>query len=141
MDRAKIDVIEKLPPPTNVKGVRSFLGHAGFYRRFIKDFSKISKPLCDLLVKDAVFDFSKECLNVLETLKSKLKSSPVIVARGWKFPFTLMCDASDFTIGGVLGHQKGKIFHVIYYASKVLTKAHVNYATTKKRTFSICLCF
>ena len=59
VDQAKIDVIKKLPPPTNVKGVRSFLGHAGFYRRFIKDFSKITKPLCELLVKDAVFDFSK----------------------------------------------------------------------------------
>ena len=55
VDHAKIDVIEKLPPPTNVKGVRSFLGHARFYRRFIKDFSKISKPLCDLLAKDAIF--------------------------------------------------------------------------------------
>ena len=76
VDRAKIDVIEKLPPPTNVKGVRSFLGHGGFYRKFIKDFSKISKPLCDLLAKDAVFDFSKECLNTFETLKSKLISSP-----------------------------------------------------------------
>ena len=55
VDRAKIDVIEKLPPPINVKGVRSFLGHVGFYRRFIKDFSKFSKPLCDLLVKNAFF--------------------------------------------------------------------------------------
>ncbi|KAL5572849.1 hypothetical protein UlMin_022446 [Ulmus minor] len=57
VDQAKIDVIKKLPPPTNVKGVRSFLSHAGFYRRFIKDFSKITKPLCELLVKDAVFLF------------------------------------------------------------------------------------
>ena len=121
MDRAKIDVIEKLPPPTNVKGVRSFLGHVGFYRRFIKDFSKLSKPPCDLLVKDAVFDFSKECLNAFETLKSKLISSLVIVAPYWESPFTLMCDASDFAIGDVLGQQKGKNFHVIYYASKVLT--------------------
>nr|CAN77154.1 hypothetical protein VITISV_021906 [Vitis vinifera] len=107
VDRAKIDVIEKLPPPTNVKGVRSFLGHVGFYRRFIKDFSKISKPLCDLLAKDAAFHFSKECLNAFETLKSKQISSPVIVALDWKLPFTLMCDASDFAIGAVLGHQKG----------------------------------
>ena len=84
VDRAKIDVIEKLPPPTNVKGVRSFLGHVRFYRRFIKDFSKISKPLCDLLAQDAVFYFSKECLNALETLKSKLISSPIIVAPDWE---------------------------------------------------------
>ena len=53
VDRAKIDVIEQLPPPTNVKGVRSFLGHAGFYKRFIKDFSRIARPLTNLLAKDA----------------------------------------------------------------------------------------
>ena len=141
VDRAKIDVIEKLPPPTNVKGVRSFLGHVGFYRRFIKDFSKISKPLCDLLAKDAAFHFSKECLNAFETLKSKQISSPVIVALDWKLPFTLMCDASDFAIGAVLGHQKGKIFHVIYYPSKVLTEAHVNYATTEKELLAFVYAF
>ncbi len=57
VDKAKIEVIEKLPPPTSVKGIRSFLGHAGFYRRFIKDFSKISKPLSNLLMKDCPFNF------------------------------------------------------------------------------------
>ncbi|KAL5570007.1 hypothetical protein UlMin_026582 [Ulmus minor] len=91
VDRAKID------------GVRSFLGHAGFYRRFIKDFSKITKPLCELLVKDAIFDFSKDCLLAFETLKEKLISSPIIVAPDWELPFTLMCDASDYAIGAVLG--------------------------------------
>ncbi|KAL5577892.1 hypothetical protein UlMin_019591 [Ulmus minor] len=106
VDQAKIDVIKKLPPPTNVKGVRSFLGHAGFYRRFIKDFSKITKPLCELLVKDVVFDFSKECLHAFETLKEKLISSPIIVAPDWELPFTLMCDASDYAIGAVLGQRK-----------------------------------
>ena len=59
VDRAKIDVIEKLPPPITIKVVRSFLGYAGFYRRFIKDFSKISKPLCELLVKDPYLIFLK----------------------------------------------------------------------------------
>ncbi|KAL5540988.1 hypothetical protein UlMin_043785 [Ulmus minor] len=106
VDQAKIDVIKKLPPPTNVKGVRSFLGHAGFYRRFIKDFSKITKPLCELLVKDAVFYFSKDCLHAFETLKEKLISSPIIVAPDWELPFTLMCDASDYAIGAVLGQRK-----------------------------------
>ena len=130
VDRAKIDVIEKLPPPTNVKGVRSFLGHAEFYRRFIKDFSKITKPLCELLVKYVVFDFSKECLDAFEIIKAKLIYYPVIVAPDWELPFTLMCDASDFAIGAVLGQQKGKVFHVIYYASKVLNEAQLNYATT-----------
>ena len=61
VDQAKIDVIEKLPPPLNVKGIRSFLGHAGFYKRFIKDFSMIAKPLSNLLNKDLVFKFDEEC--------------------------------------------------------------------------------
>jgi len=63
VDQAKIEVIEKLPPLVNVKGVRSFLGHAGFYQRFIKDFSKIAKPLYNLLVKETEFNFDSECLN------------------------------------------------------------------------------
>ena len=62
VDRAKIDVIKQFPPPTNVKEVRSFLGHAGFYRRFIKDFSHIARPLTNLLAKDAPFNFDEECL-------------------------------------------------------------------------------
>ncbi|KAL5541132.1 hypothetical protein UlMin_044349 [Ulmus minor] len=141
VDQAKIDVIKKLPPPTNVKGVRSFLGHAGFYRRFIKDFSKITKPLCELLVKDAVFDFSKDCLHAFETLKEKLISSPIIVTPDWELPFTLMCDASDYAIGAVLGQRKGKIFHVIYYASKVLNDAQLNYATTEKELLAVVYAF
>ncbi|KAL5544978.1 hypothetical protein UlMin_008762 [Ulmus minor] len=141
VDQAKIDVIKKLPPPTNVKGVRSFLGHAGFYRRFIKDFSKITKLLCELLVKDAVFDFSKDCLLAFETLKEKLISSPIIVAPDWELPFTLMCDASDYAISAVLGQRKGKIFHVIYYATKVLNDAQLNYATTEKELLAVVYAF
>ncbi|KAL5577624.1 hypothetical protein UlMin_019323 [Ulmus minor] len=118
-----------------------FLGYAGFYRRFIKDFSKITKPLCELLVKDSVFDFSKECLHAFETLKEKLISSPIIVAPDWELPFTLMCDASDYAIGAVLGQRKGKIFHVIYYASKVLNDAQLNYATTEKELLAVVYAF
>ena len=73
VDRAKIEVIEKLPPPVNVKGVRSFLGHAGFYRRFIKDISHIARPLTSLLAKDAPFDFNDECLAAFHTLKKALR--------------------------------------------------------------------
>ena len=62
VDKAKIEVIEQLPPPTNVKGIRSFLGHAGFYRQFIKDFSQIARPLTSLLAKDAPFIFNNECM-------------------------------------------------------------------------------
>ncbi|GJX47283.1 reverse transcriptase domain-containing protein [Tanacetum coccineum] len=98
VDRAKIDVIAKLPYPTNVKGVRSFLGHAGFYRRFIKDFSMISKPMTQLLMKDARFNFSDSCKKAFNDLKEKLTSAPIIISPNWNIPFELMCDASDFAV-------------------------------------------
>ena len=80
VDKAKLDVIDKLQPPGNVKGIQSFLGHAGFYQLFIKDFSKIAKPLSNLLNKDVVFVFNEECLEAFNTLKAKLVSATVIIA-------------------------------------------------------------
>ncbi|GJS48752.1 reverse transcriptase domain-containing protein [Tanacetum coccineum] len=77
VDKAKVDVIAKLPHPTTVKGVRSFLGHAGFYRWFIKDFSKISRPMTHLLEKNTPFIFSNECIQAFETLKKKLTEAPM----------------------------------------------------------------
>ena len=103
VDKAKVEIIEKLPPPTTVKGIRSFLGHAGFYRRFIKDFSQISKPLCNLLEKDTVFCFDEKCLEAFKTLKEKLVTAPVIIDPDWSLPFELMCDVSDYVVGAVLG--------------------------------------
>ncbi|KAK9029833.1 hypothetical protein V6N11_031278 [Hibiscus sabdariffa] len=106
VDKAKVEVIEKLPPPTNVKGIRSFLGHAGFYRRFIKDFSKISKPLCNLLQQNQPFVFDKECQSAFEELKMRLISAPVVVPPDWTPPFELMCDASDHAVGAALGQRR-----------------------------------
>ena len=80
VDKAKIDVIEKLPPPMNVKGVKSFLGHAGFYSRFIKDFSKVAKPLSNLLNKDVAFVFDEECMQAFNDLKTRLVFALVIIA-------------------------------------------------------------
>ncbi|CAL2280276.1 unnamed protein product [Prunus armeniaca] len=137
VDKAKIDIIAKLPPPTSVKGVRSFLGHAGFYRRFIKDFSKISRPLCNLLAKDAIFEFDDSCLLAFNNLKKLLTSAPIITAPDWSFPFELMCDASDYAIGAVLGQRKEKLLHVIHYASRTLNDAQLNYSTTEKELLAI----
>ena len=101
VDKAKIDVIERLPPPVNVKGIRSFLGHAGFYRRFIKDFSQTARPLTNLLAKDAPFEFTDECLRAFEILKKALISAPIIQPPDWSLPFEIMCDASDYAIVAV----------------------------------------
>jgi len=137
VDKAKVEIIEKLPPPTNVKGIRSFLGHAGFYRRFIKDFSKIAKPLCNLLNKDTPFNFDKDCLAAFDRLKEKLTTTPIITAPDWSLSFELMCDASDYAVGAVLGQRKEKLFYVIHYASKVLNDAQSNYTTTEKELLAI----
>ena len=72
VDKPKIEVIEQLPPPTNVKGIHSFLGHAGFYWRFIKYFSQIARPLTSLLAKDAPFVFNNECHEAFQILKKAL---------------------------------------------------------------------
>nr|GEV72828.1 reverse transcriptase domain-containing protein [Tanacetum cinerariifolium] len=103
VDKAKVDVIAKLPHPTTVKGIRSFLGHDDFYRQFIQDFSKIAWPTTRLLKKDTLFIFSKECIEAFQSLKKKLTEAPILVAPDWDLPFELMCDASDFAIGAVLG--------------------------------------
>ena len=132
VDRAKIEAIEKLPPPSSVKGIRIFLGHSGFYRRFIKDFSQIAKPLSNLLVHRIPFEFDSQCLHAFSVLKDRLISAPIVVAPDWSFPFELMCDASDYAIGAVLGQKREKIFQVIYYASRTLNDAQLNYATTEK---------
>ncbi|GKB19683.1 reverse transcriptase domain-containing protein [Tanacetum coccineum] len=106
VDKAKIDLISKLSPPTNVKGIRSFLGHASFYRCFIKDLSKITRPLTKLLEKDTPFEFNDECHKAFNSLKEKLTCTPVIVSPNWNLPFKLMCDASDFAVGAVLAQQR-----------------------------------
>jgi len=108
VDKAKIEVIEKLPPPVNVKGICSFLGHAGFYRRFIKDFSQIARPLTNLLAKDAPSEFTDECLRAFRILKKALVSAPIIQPPDWTLPFEIMCDASDYAVGAVLGQTKDK---------------------------------
>ncbi|GJU55800.1 hypothetical protein Tco_1229514 [Tanacetum coccineum] len=90
VDRAKVDVIAKLPPPTTVKGVRSFLGHAGFYRRFIQDFSKIARPMTHLLEKDTPFVFSDEYLASFKFLKKRLTEAPILVSPDWDLLFELM---------------------------------------------------
>ena len=93
------------------------MGHAGFYRRFIKDFSHIAKPLSNLLVQGTPFEFDAQCMQAFSVLKDKLVSTSTVVAPDWYFPFELMCDASDYAIGAVLGQKRERIFQVIYYAS------------------------
>nr|GEV30805.1 reverse transcriptase domain-containing protein [Tanacetum cinerariifolium] len=137
VDRAKVDVIAKLPHPMTVKGVRSFLGHAGFYRRFIQDFYKIARPMTHLIEKETPFVFSKDCIVAFETLKKKLTEAPILVVPDWNLPFELMCDASDLAISEVLGQRKTKHFQPIHYARKTMTEAQIHYTTMEKEMLAV----
>nr|GEW07722.1 hypothetical protein [Tanacetum cinerariifolium] len=132
VDCAKVDVIAKLPHLTTVKGIRSFLGHADFYQRFIQDFSKNARPMTHLFEKETLFVFSKECIDAFETLKKKLIEALILVVSDWNLPFELMCDASNFAIGAVLGQRKTKHFQHIHYASKTVTEAQIHYTMMEK---------
>nr|GEW03396.1 reverse transcriptase domain-containing protein [Tanacetum cinerariifolium] len=141
VEKAKVDVITKLPHPTTVKGIKSYLGHAGFYRRFIKDFSKIARPMTRFLKKDTPLIFSKECVEAFQTLKRKLTEAPILIAPDWDMPFELMCDASDFAIGAVPGQRQDKHFRPTHYASKTITEAESNYTTTEKEMLAVVYAF
>ncbi|GJR75090.1 reverse transcriptase domain-containing protein [Tanacetum coccineum] len=113
VDKAKVDVIAKLPHPTIIKGIQT-------------------RPMARLLEKDTPFFFSKECIEAFQTHKKKLTEAPILVALDWDLPFELMCDASDYAIGAVLGQRKTKHFHPIHYASKTITDAQAHYTTMEK---------
>ena len=141
VDKAKIDVIAKLPPPSNVKAVKSFLGHVGFYRCFIKDFSKITRPMTKLLEMDTPFHFSEECMTTFSFLKEKLTNAPIMVPTDWNLPFELICDASDQALGAVLGQRRDNHFQTIYYASRTLTDTQENYTTTENELSTVVFAF
>ena len=95
-------------PPTTIKGIRSFLGHAGFYRRFFRDFSKIARPLCRLREKDAKFNFDESCQYSFEDIKSRLVEVPNMAKPDWNKEFQIMCDISDYAMGAVLDRKLRK---------------------------------
>ena len=128
VDKANVSIIKNLMPLTTVKGIRSFLGHAGFYRRFIKDFSKVARPLCRLLEKDTKFKFDESCQRSFEEIKSRLVEAPIMQKPDWNKEFEIMCDASDYAMGAVLGQRTDKVFRAIYYANKTFNEDQENYS-------------
>ena len=132
VNQAKIEATEKLPPPASVKGIRSFLGHADFYRRFIKDFSNIAKSLSNLLMQGVPFFFDEDCNLAFLTLKEKLISTPIVITPDWEHPFKLMPNVSDYVVVVVLRQKSDRVFHAIYYVIRTLNEAYLNYTTNEK---------
>jgi hypothetical protein len=140
VDKVKIEVIRQLPPPTMWRGFIVFW-HAGFYRRFIQNFSQIAQPLVHLLAKDALFIFMAEWLPSFHTLKKALVSAPVIRPPDRHLPFEIMCDASDYAVGAVLDQSKDKKHYPISYAGKTLTGPQLSYATMEKELLAVVFAF
>ncbi|GJW03230.1 reverse transcriptase domain-containing protein [Tanacetum coccineum] len=101
----------------------------------------MARPMAHLLEKETPFVFSKDCIDAFQTLKKKLTEAPILVVPDWNLPFELMCDASDFAIGAVLGQRKMKHFQPIHYASKTMTEAQIHYTTTEKEMLAIVYAF
>ena len=132
VDKAKVELISNLSTPKCVRDIRSFLGHTGFYTRFIKYFLAIARPLCNLLAKDVPFAWLQAYDVAFDKLKTMLVSPPFMRSPNWDLAFEIMCDASNYAIGVVLGQREDKKAFVIYYASKTLDSAQANYTTTEK---------
>ena len=137
VDKAKIEVIQNLPLPTTLRDLLSFLGHVGFYCRFIRDFAKVSKLLTTLLCKDKDFFIDKEGERAFEMLKLTLIEAPILQSPNWDLLFEIMCDASDYAVGAVLGQRIDEKPTTIWYASKTLAEAQLNYTTTEKELLAV----
>ena len=137
VDQAKVSIIKTLLPPTTVQGIRSFLGNAGFYRIFIKDFSKIFRRLCILLEKDARFDFDELCKAAFDEIKSRLVAALIMITPNWNKEFEIMYDASDYAMGVLLRQRTKTMFKAIYYASKTFNETQDNYSTTEKEMLAM----
>ncbi|KAF8114624.1 hypothetical protein N665_0035s0003 [Sinapis alba] len=119
----------------------SFLRHVGFYRRFIKDFSKIARPLTTFLCMETKFEFNSDCLAAFHTIKGTMISALIVQPPDWDLPFEIMTDASDFAVGALLGQRKDKKMNVIYYARRKMDEAQCCYATTEKEFLKIVFAF
>ena len=133
----KIERIRDWPAPTTLKQVRSFLGLAGFYRRFIKDFSTIARPLTELAKKDQRFIWSNECQLAFDELKKRLMSDPVLAIYDPTKPVEVITDASKFGIGGVLHQNHGKGWQPVAFYSRKLKGAELNYPTHDREMLAV----
>jgi hypothetical protein len=132
VDPAKIHIITQIRIPSSQKEVQSFLGHDGYYRRFISNFTSLATPLFKLLSKEAEFKWDDECQIYFEILKYKLSTTPVLRGPNWSLPFHICMDASDIALGAVIGQRENQIPYAIYFVSKNLSPTEVNYTVTEK---------
>jgi hypothetical protein len=137
VDPAKIQVILDIPTPTNQKEVQSFLGHAGYYKRFIKKNSKLASPLFFLLTKDVDFHWTDTYELSFTDMKHKLSTAPILRGPNWALTFHISSDASDTAIGAILGQQEDKKPYAIYYISKNMAPVELNYIVIEREFLAV----
>ncbi|KAM0735324.1 Transposon Ty3-I Gag-Pol polyprotein [Formica fusca] len=136
-DPSKLKAVREFPTPTKVKEIQIFIGLAGYYRKFIENFSKIAKSLTKLTKKGEKFEWVGEQQNAFETLKNKLITAPVLKYPDFSQEFLLTTDASDYAIGAILCQGEVGQDRPIAYASRILSRAEHNYNTTEKELLAI----
>ena len=131
-DPEKIIAIQNISPPRNTTQLRSFLGLAGYYRKFIKNFSETARPLNQLLHKDTAYEWSHECQKAFDELKWRLVTTPILIYPNYKAEFILATNASYDGFGATLSQiSSDNKEHPIAYASKSLKKEEINYSATE----------
>jgi transposase InsO family protein len=133
----KVDAVKSWPTPRNVHDVRSFLGLAGFYRRFVKDFSKIALPMTELTHDKAPWKWGPDQQKAFDQLKAALCSAPVLILPDPSKPFVLNCDSCKFAIGATLQQDHGNGLQPVAYRSKKLSKAERNYDVREREFMAI----
>ena len=137
VDKAKVELIQDLALSKSIREFRSFLGHVGFYRCFIQDFAKVTKALISLLCKEKDSIIEEEGKHAFMQLKRSLVEPPILQSPNSDLPFEILCHASDFVVGVVLGQRIDKKPNTICYTSKMLADAQLNYTTTEKELLAV----
>ncbi len=137
MDANKVKAISDWPPLSSVKEVRSFLGLAGYYRRFVKDFSMIASPLTELIKKDIEFKWTETEQSSMNKLKQAIISAPILVAPNPQFPYMLSTDASGFAVGATLAQNQGNGLQPVSFLSRKLNPAERNYAVHEQELLAV----
>jgi len=137
MEPEKVKAIQDWPVPKSQKEIRSLLGLAGFYRRFIKNFSKIISPMTGLLKKDAKFDWGEKQESASQELKRAITNAPILANPDPNLPFTVVTDSSGFAIGAALCQDDGNGSRPIAYISMKLLSAEMNYPTHERELLAI----
>ena len=137
-DPKKVEVIKGMSPPTTVRGVRAFIGLCSYYRRYVRDFSKTAAPIIALTKKNAPFEWTDECQQAFDFLKTCLTQAPILRHCDPNKPYYLYCDASDYAVGSILAQKdEDGNEHVIHYLSSQLGRTQRKYSTSEKEAYAI----